>query len=62
MMYPYMTLADDTEIVHSHVFDEDGVKKVLVHFERPTEEGFDSQDVNYLHTNGLVEKVLQMRK
>ena len=42
MMYPYMTLADDTEIVHSHVFDEDGVKKVLVHFERPTEEGFDS--------------------
>ena len=41
-MYPYMTLADDTEIVHSHVFDEDGVKKVLVHFERPTEEGFDS--------------------
>ena len=41
MMYPYMTLADDTEIVHSHVFDEDGVKKVLVHFERPTEEGFE---------------------
>ena len=41
-MYPYMTLADDTEIVHSHVFEEDGIKKVLVHFERPTEYGFDS--------------------
>ena len=30
MMYPYMTLADETEIV------------VIVHFERPTENGFDS--------------------
>ena len=42
MMYPYMTLADDTEIVHSQIIDGDGVKKVIVHFERPTEEGFDS--------------------
>ena len=42
MMYTYMTLADDTEIVNSHVFEEDGVKKVLVHIERPTEEEFDS--------------------
>ena len=42
MMYPFMTLEDDSEIVHSHVFDEDGVKKVFVHFERPTEEVYDS--------------------
>ncbi len=28
MMYPYMTLADDTEIVHSQIIQEDGVKKV----------------------------------
>lgn len=42
MMYPYMTLADETEIIHSHIIDEDGVKKVLVNFERPTETGFDS--------------------
>ena len=42
MMYPYMTLADGTEIVHSQIIDEDGVKKVIVHFERPTEQGFDS--------------------
>lgn len=42
MMYPYMTLADETEIVHSHLIEENGEKKVIVHFERPTESGFDS--------------------
>lgn len=42
MMYPYMKLADETEIVHSQLFEEDGIQKVLVHFERPTEDGFDS--------------------
>ena len=42
MMYPYMTLSDETEITHSQVFEEDGVKKVEVYFERPTESGFDS--------------------
>lgn len=42
MMYPYMTLADETEIVHSQIIEEDGMQKVLVHFERPTENGFDS--------------------
>ena len=42
MMYPYMTLADGTEIVHSQVIEEDGKQRVVVHFERPTEEGVDS--------------------
>ena len=42
MMYPYMTLADETEIVQSHIIEDNGVQKVLVHFERATEEGFDS--------------------
>ncbi len=42
MMYPYMTLGDGTEIVHSNMKHEDGVDKVCVHFERPTENGFDS--------------------
>lgn len=42
MMYPYQFLSDETEIVHSHLIIEDGVKKVIVHFERPTENGFDS--------------------
>lgn len=43
MMYPYITLADETEVVHSHVMDVNGVHTVEVHFERPSEErGFDS--------------------
>lgn len=42
MMYPYMTLSDETEIVHSQVIEEEGKQKVIVHFERPTEDGFDS--------------------
>ena len=42
MIYPYITLADGTEIVYTNVFEEDGLQKVEVHFERPTEEGFDS--------------------
>ncbi|MFR1834403.1 MAG: hypothetical protein ACLSX5_14795 [Lachnospiraceae bacterium] len=42
MMYPYMVLSDETEIVHSQIIEEDGKQKVLVNFERPTEEGFDS--------------------
>ena len=42
MMYPYITLADETEITHSELLDRDGVQTVEVHFERPTEHGFDS--------------------
>ena len=42
MMYPYMTLGDETEIVHSQVIEQDGVEKVYVHFERPTQDGFDA--------------------
>lgn len=42
MMYPYMTLADETEVVHSQIIEENNVQKVIVHFERPTEDGFDS--------------------
>ena len=40
MMYPYITLADETEITHSHIMDSDGVQIVEVHFERPVEKGF----------------------
>lgn len=42
MMYPYMTLSDGTEVVHSDIKEKDGMETVLVHFERPTESGFDS--------------------
>lgn len=41
MMYPYMVLADEIEVVHSNVIEKNGEKVVEVHFERPTEEGFD---------------------
>ena len=30
MVYPYMTLADGTEIVYTNVFEEDGIKKVCL--------------------------------
>ena len=42
MMYPYMTLPDETEIVHSQLIEDKGIKKVIVNFERPTDNGFDS--------------------
>lgn len=43
MMYPYITLSDETEIIHSQIMqDEDGTSSVIVHFERPTETGFDT--------------------
>ena len=41
LMYPYMTLGDGTEIVHSQIIEKDGKREVVVHFERPTENGFD---------------------
>ena len=30
MMYPYITLADETEITHSHIIKKDGVQTVEV--------------------------------
>lgn len=39
MLYPYMTLADETEIVHSEM-DADG--RVRVCIERPVQGGFQS--------------------
>lgn len=42
MLYPYMTLIDETEIVYSHLIGHGSAEKVIVHFERPTENGFDS--------------------
>ena len=42
MMYPYMTLSDETEIVHSQLIEDKGIKKVIVNFERPTDNAFDS--------------------
>jgi len=36
-----MILADEIEILHTQILEENGEKSIEVHFERPTEEGFD---------------------
>jgi len=46
MMYHYMTLADETEIVHSHLKNENDNNMILVHFERPKHGGFDSARIS----------------
>ena len=65
MMYPYMTLADETEIVHSQIVEKDGMKKVIVNFERPTEDGFDSArcelpDYKWTERQGYSDKEIAM--
>ena len=40
MMYPYITLADETEIIHSHLLHKDDIDLVEVHFERAVDNGF----------------------
>lgn len=42
MLYPFMTLPDETEIVHSESLFEDGREKVKVVMERPVDFGFKS--------------------
>ncbi len=65
MMYPYMTLADDTEIVHSQIIEKDGIKRVIVNFERPTENGFDSArcelpDYKWTENTGYTDEEIEM--
>lgn len=40
MMYPFMTLEDDTEIVHSEILEDNGKEKVKVYIEKSVEGGF----------------------
>lgn len=42
MMYPYVKYPDGTEVVFSNIYIKDGLECIDVHFERPTENGFDS--------------------
>ena len=42
MMYPFMTLDDGTEVVHSEAYVENNMEKVKVYFEKPVEGGFES--------------------
>lgn len=40
MMYPYMTLSDETEIIHSQIIKKNGKDYIEVNFEKPIENGF----------------------
>ena len=40
MIYPYMTLPDNTEITHSEILHKDGKEQVKVYIETPVEGGF----------------------
>lgn len=42
MLYPFMTLNDNTEIVHSELLDIDGKEQVKVCIEKPVYGGFHS--------------------
>ena len=44
MLYPFMTLEDNTEIVHSESYIENGIEKVRVEIEKPVEGGFCSAE------------------
>ena len=46
MMYPYITLPDGTEIVHSHLMIKNKLKTIEVHFERPKPHGFVSARIS----------------
>ena len=42
MLYPFMTLNDETEIVHSETMEKDGREQVKVVIEKPVMNGFHS--------------------
>lgn len=42
MLYPFMTLNDETEIVHSEIIEKDGRETVKAVIEKPVMNGFHS--------------------
>ena len=42
MLYPYLTFADGTMVLHSDLMPDENGGRVIVHFERPKDDGFDS--------------------
>jgi len=42
MLYPYITLGDGTEILHTQIISEKGQEKIEVQFERVEDDGFAS--------------------
>lgn len=64
MLYPFMTLNDNTEIVHSEVLYCDGKERVKVCIERPIFEGFQSiecylPEYEWVNNKGFSEKDIQ---
>jgi hypothetical protein len=56
MMYPYMILNDDIEVVHSQIIEKSGEKEIEVHFERPTDEGFDTARCSLPSYNWIIKE------
>ena len=63
MMYPYMTLDDETEIVHSQLIeDENGKQKVIVISSVLLKLDLILQDVSCLTIHGRKEKDIQTKR
>ena len=44
MMYPFMTLEDNTGIAHSDAYEDNGIETVKVYLEKPVYGGFHSAE------------------
>lgn len=54
MIYPYITLSDETEIVHTGIIEKPDGQHVEVHFERPKNLGFDTARCSLPEYNWIV--------
>ena len=64
MLYPFMTLSDETEIVHSEIYMENGLEHVRVEMEQPVEGGFKSAvcilpEYKWQNNKGFSEKEIE---
>ena len=64
MLYPFMTLNDETEIVHSEIIEKDGRETVKVVIEKPVMRGFHSAvcwlpDNEWESVNGFTPQEIQ---
>ena len=64
MLYPFMTLNDETEIVHSESMTKDGREQVKVCIEKPVMNGFHSAvcwlpDYKWEEVKGFTQKEIQ---
>lgn len=64
MMYPFMTLEDETEIVHSEILDDNGKEAVKVYIEKPVKGGFLSAECylpeyQWKHIDGFSEEEIK---